>query len=152
MMIADIAGKPGHDRIHHHITRRLHSRFFISPFIIFGKADARKIMLGVEKISPQPERHDKWQKEKTEPDLPAEENKDEYGSRYMQDQRNQGIIVFPRIADKRGNAHAEYKHGKIPETNGERMPYGKVSELSHGRHLLEFLSRGNRIRPDARTE
>jgi hypothetical protein len=32
------------------------------------------------------------------------------------------------------------------------MADGEVSELLHGRHLLELLSRGNRIGSDARTE
>src|ERR1700761_5055362 len=70
----------------------------------------------------------------------------------MQDQRDQRIIMFTRVAYERAHTHADHEHKDITKGDGQWMPYGEIDESFEWRHFQVFPFRHDREGPDARAE
>jgi len=70
----------------------------------------------------------------------------------MNNQCDQGVVMFARVTNKGSNAHPEYEHGEISQRDGERMSDCQVFKFLASVHLFILFFCGNRVGSDTCAE
>jgi len=126
VVITDIASKPGHDPVRSHKTGRFQRGFFVCPASIVVEGHARKVVLGIEEVASHSARNEVRDELSQQQCLPANEQGERYPDHNVHHQSQQAIIVFPRMIEKRINAHPVEEHENIAEQDGQRVAHEQV--------------------------
>jgi len=97
MMVADIGGEPGHDRVHLHVAGRFQCGFLIGPASPIIKGDAGKIMLRIEQVRADGAGDEVRNNQRDHQGRPAKPPGERHADADVQDKRDQAIKVFLRF-------------------------------------------------------
>ena len=152
MMVADVGRHPSPKGVQHHEAGRLQRGVVVAPLDVPLEGDSREVVLGVEQVGPDGTGDREGDDDGKEKRLPAQKHGDGDDKGGMEGEGDRRIVVPPRAAAKRLDAHSVQEHRHVPAGDRQRMAHGEVCQPFGPGCFQELLSGVDRVGSDAGTE